>query len=221
MQHRNSMRRGRSEDGISEVVGFVIILAVLVAGLSLYLTYAAPRARQRGRDQGDGRCAGLVRGLQDRDGPALAEQPAHARRQQSIDEGPALFNATIGQVTLRRVINAGTVREKGFVERYFPLLAPIPSSAEVSVRDGETLEIRGIRSGEAPYHQVHQRHGARDTPRTTTTGSSSSTTTSSAASSSGSGTEGGSGCREREHGGGAAALDLQRPGLRRRSSSSP
>jgi hypothetical protein len=63
-----------------------------------------------------------------------------------IDEGPELFNATIGQITLRRVINAGTAREKGFVERYFPLLAPIPSSAEVSVRDGDTLEVRAIRN---------------------------------------------------------------------------
>ena len=42
MLHRHRMSRRSRDDGISEVVGFVVILAVLMAGMSLYLTYAVP-----------------------------------------------------------------------------------------------------------------------------------------------------------------------------------
>jgi hypothetical protein len=146
MLHRNGMRRGRSEDGISEVVGFVVILAIVVASLSLYLTYALPvLGREDEIKEMDSVRAWFVDYKTGTDQLWL-HSPLVPGDVSGSDEGPELFNSTIGQVTLRRVINAGTLREKGFVERYFPLLAPIPSSAEVSVKSGgspdsETLVI--------------------------------------------------------------------------------
>ena len=195
------MGRRSAEDGISEVVGFVIILAVVMAGLSLYLTYAVPvQGREEEIKVMDGVRAWFV-DYKTGDGPALA-RTARSMPESAIgiDDGQALFNATIGQVTLRKVINAGTVREKGFVERYMPVLAPIPSSAEVSVRNDGALHDHGIeRNGRRVLsHLVRSPPPPSGTPRTTTTGSSRSTTTSSAASSSGSGTEGRARDRERD-----------------------
>lgn len=154
MLQRNGMRRGRSEDGISEVVGFVIILAVVVASLSLYLTYALPvLGREDEIKEMDSVRAWFVDYKTGTDQLWL-HSPLVPGDVSTPGEGPELFNSTIGQVTLRRVINAGTLREKGFVERYFPLLAPIPSSAEVSVRNDESLELMAVRNGEAPYSAI-------------------------------------------------------------------
>jgi hypothetical protein len=139
--HCNKAREHRS-DGISEVVGFVIILGVMVAGMSLYLTYAVP---DQGREEEikvmDSVRAWFVDYKSGVDQLWLNSPLAPA----SFDgEDSTLHGSTIGQVTLRNVIDTGTVREKGFVGRYLPLLAPIPASAEVSIRSNEflTIEVR-------------------------------------------------------------------------------
>ena len=152
MQRQNSRVRDRRADGISEVVGFVIVLAVVMAGLSLYLTYAVPVLGREGEiKEMDSVRAWFVDYKTGTDqlwlnSPLVPE---------SIDEpgvGEPLFSSTVGQVTLRKVINAGTAREKGFVQRYMPVLAPIPASAEVAVTDGERLTISGWRDGVEVFH---------------------------------------------------------------------
>lgn len=152
MQRQNSRVRDRRADGISEVVGFVIILAVVVAGLSLYLTYAVPVQGREGEiKEMDSVRAWFVDYKTGMDqlwlnSPLVPE---------SIDEpgmGGPLFSSTVGQVTLRKVINAGTARERGFVQRYMPVLAPIPASAEVGVTDDERLTISGWRDGAEVFH---------------------------------------------------------------------
>ncbi len=73
---------GSAEDGISEVVGFVIILAVVVAGISLYLTYAVPvQGREDEIREMDGVRAWFVDYKTGMDQLWL-QQPARARRHQ-------------------------------------------------------------------------------------------------------------------------------------------
>jgi hypothetical protein len=135
-------------DGISEVMGFVIILAVVMAGLSLYLTYAVPiQGREEEIKEMDSVRSWFVDYKTGTDQLWL-NSPLAPEHSTVSEPGQALFNATVGQVTLRKVISAGTAREKGFVRQYFPVLAPIPASAEVSVNNGERLTITG-RRGEA------------------------------------------------------------------------
>ncbi len=135
MQRQNSRMHDRRADGISEVVGFVIILAVLVAGMSLYLTYAVPvQGREEEIKEMDSVRSWFVDYKTGMDQLWLSS-PLVPESKNKTEPGPGLFNATVGQVTLRKVLNAGTLREKGFVERYLPLLAPIPSSASVAIGD--------------------------------------------------------------------------------------
>lgn len=148
--HRQVRRvRDRRADGISEVVGFVVMLAVLMAGLSLYLTYAVPvQGREVEITEMDSVRAWFVDFKTGMDQLWLSS-PLVPESANGIESGQALFNATVGQVTLRKVINAGTAREKGFIERYMPVLAPIPASAAVSVNNSERLTISGWRNGVA------------------------------------------------------------------------
>ena len=139
------MGRPLGTDAISEVVGFVIMLAVVMAGLSLDLMYAVPvQGREAEIKEMDSVRAWFVDYKTGVDQLWLNSPLVP----QTGDGGdPALHGATIGQVTLRRVLNTGTARETGFVGRYLPVLAPIPASAEVSVRDPGTLTISGWRNG--------------------------------------------------------------------------
>jgi hypothetical protein len=147
MLHRNSTGRRPAEEGISEVVGFVVILAVVMAGLSLYLTYAVPvQGREVEITEMDGVRAWFVDYKTGVDQLWL-NSPLVPESETGVEPGQALFNTTLGKVTLRKVINAGTVKEKGFVRRFMPLLAPIPASAEVSARNTERFTISGWRNG--------------------------------------------------------------------------
>lgn len=142
MHHRETMRRPLGTDGISEVVGFVIILAVVMAGLSLYLTYAVPiQGREEEITVMDNVRAWFV------DYKTGVDQ-LWLNSPLSDDPNDMYFRSTVGQVTLRKVIDPGTEREKGFVGRYLPLLAPLPCSGEISVRNGNYLEIGLTQGGE-------------------------------------------------------------------------
>lgn len=142
MLHRNSVRRRSAEDGISEVVGFVVILAVVIAGLSLYLTYAVPvQGREEEIKVMDGVRSWFV------DYKTGVDQLWLNSPTTTDPDTSLLFKSTVNQVTLRRVIDTGTVREKGFVGRFMPVLAPIPSSAEVSVGNIGNFTISGWRNG--------------------------------------------------------------------------
>lgn len=135
------MGRLRRDEGISEVVGFVVILAVLMASLSLYLTYAVPiQGREEEIKVMDDVRAWFV------DYKTGVDQ-LWLNSPLLPDPGdPLLFNATIQQVTLRKVIDTGTTRDKGLVGRFMPVLAPIPASAEVSVRNTEHFTITAWRN---------------------------------------------------------------------------
>jgi hypothetical protein len=147
MQRQNRRELDRRADGISEVVGFVVILAVVMAGLSLYLTYAVPVQGREGEIKVmDDVRAWFVDYKTEMDQLWL-NSPLVPQSAIGIEDGQTLFNATVGQVTVRKVLNAGTLREKGFVERYMPVLAPIPASAEVSVRNEERFTVSGWRNG--------------------------------------------------------------------------
>ena len=221
------MGRRSAEDGISEVVGFVVILAVVVAAISLYLTYAVPvQGREEEITEMDGVRAWFVDYKTGMDQLWLNSPLMPDDSQTSIDEGPALFNSTIGQVTLRRVINAGTVREKGFVERYLPAARPDPilgrglgqgrreRSRSTGWRSGErSVSTRTDQRARARVHLAQQLlvpagvllPARRRLPPAV-------------------GPEGGAEAENVTHGRGAAALDLRADRMRisrRRSSSSP
>jgi len=143
------MERRQGGDGISEVLGFVIILAVVMAALSLYIGYGVPVL---GRE-GEIREMDAVRGwfVDYKTGvDQLWLNSAFVPKTDDPDNsrnGTGLFNATIGQVTLRRVINPMTAKEPGFFERYLPVFAPIRSSGEVSVRKDENITLSATRDG--------------------------------------------------------------------------
>lgn len=132
----------QGEDGISEVVGFVFILALLVTGLSIYLAYGVPIQGREGEikemDAVRGWFVDYKIGL-DRlwmASPGLSSDP---------DEFMA-FNTTIGDVTLLKALDPGTAKAQGFFQRYLPLLAPVRSSGMISVADlGESLTIETAR----------------------------------------------------------------------------
>jgi len=155
MLHRNAMDGPLAEDGISEVVGFIFILAVVMAGLSLYLLYGVPvQGREVEIKEMDGVRAWFVDYKTSVDQLWLNSPtvPNNSTPYVPLDPSPVidrltLYSISTGQVTLRHVINAGTAREKGFISRYMPLLAPIPASAEVSVRTGDRFTISGWRNG--------------------------------------------------------------------------
>ena len=133
-----ALARRSGRDGISEVVGFVIILAVVMAGLSLYLTYAVPvQGREEEIRVMDGVRAWFV------DYKTGVDQLWLNSPMMPDPGDPLLFNATIQQVTLRKVIDTGTTREKGLVGRFMPVLAPIPASAaSVGQEHGEPHDHR-------------------------------------------------------------------------------
>ena len=140
LQSKSIGRRPR-DDGISEVVGFVIILAVVMAGLSLYLTYAVPvQGREEEIRVMDGVRAWFV------DYKTGVDQLWLNSPMMPDPGDPLLFNATIQQVTLRKVIDTGTTREKGLVGRFMPVLAPIPASAAVSVKNTENFTVTAWRN---------------------------------------------------------------------------
>lgn len=155
MESRSTRGRRSHEDGISEVVGFVVILAVVVGVLSLYLTYAIPvQGREEEIRVMDGVRSWFVdykTGLDQLwlNSPVVNNSTTPYVPRDTIfpEDRNALYSITTGQVTLRRVISPGTSRESGFIRRYLPLLAPIPSSAEVSVRNEDTFRISGWRNG--------------------------------------------------------------------------
>ena len=188
MLHRNSMGRRSAEDGISEVVGFVIILAVVMAALSLYLTYAVPvLGREDEIKEMDSVRAWFVDYKTGMDQLWL-NSPLDARERDRIDSRPTLFNATIGQVTLRKVINPGTVEGEG-LRRAVPARArPDPGLGRGLGQERGALDDPGGETAATVCPSGPTLPRPSRTPRTTTTGSSRSTTTSSAASSSGSGT---------------------------------
>ncbi len=132
----------QGEDGISEVVGFVFILALLVTGLSIYLAYGVPvQGREdeiKEMDVVRGWFVDYKTGL-DRlwmTSPGLSSDP---------DEFMA-FNTTVGDVTLVKTLDPGTAKAPGFLRRYLPMLSPIKSSGMISVTDlGETLTIEAAR----------------------------------------------------------------------------
>ena len=158
MQHRIGGVRDRREDGISEVVGFVIILAVLMAGLSLYLTYAVPvQGREEEIAVMDGVRSWFVdyKTGMDQIWMNSAAVPNNSSSYVPLEPTPvndrrALYSISSGQVILRKVINPGTARESGFIRRYMPVLAPIPASAEISIRTGDSLTITGWRNATDP-----------------------------------------------------------------------
>ena len=134
------MKQGRGEEAISEVVGFVIILAVMVTAMSLHLTHAVPvQGREEEIEVMDG-----VRGW------FVDYKTGVDRFWLNSPCCPTIrdLRLTIGKVTVRRIIDPGTSREKGFAGRYLPLLSPIPASAEVSLRTGDTLTIEGWKNGD-------------------------------------------------------------------------
>ncbi len=166
--HQNNMGRDRGGDGISEVVGFVIILAVVMAGLSLYLTYAVPALGREGEiNVMDGVRTWFVDYKTDVDqlwlnSPAVPNNSTSyvpSTSYGSLEPPPgndrrALYSISTGQVTLRSVLNTGVLQEKGFVRRYMPVLSPIPASAEVAIRTNDTLTITGWRGGTDPLPPV-------------------------------------------------------------------
>ena len=164
MHNRNVMARDHGEDGISEVVGFVFILAVVMAGLSLYLLYGVPvQGRETEITEMDGVRAWFIDYKTSVDqlwlNSPLVQNSTSRSSSKPIVIYPAesrysLFNTTLGQVTLRKVINAGTARNKGFVQRYLPVFSPIPASAEVSVRGVESLEITASRGGAEVFQRT-------------------------------------------------------------------
>lgn len=154
MLERNAMDRPLAEGGISEVVGFVFLLAVVVGGMSLYLVYGVPvlgrEAEISHMDDVRGWFVDYKTGIDQLwlNSPAV---PNNSTPYVPGDLAPlldrkALYSISTGQVTLRRVINAGAIQERGFVLRYLPILAPIPASAEVSVRTDENFTVSGWRN---------------------------------------------------------------------------
>ncbi|MEN6343619.1 MAG: hypothetical protein ABFC89_13805 [Methanospirillum sp.] len=156
------MERDRGEDGISEVVGFVIILAVVMAGLSLYMTYAVPVQGREGEiNVMDGVRSWFVDYKTGVDqlwlnSPLVPNATGSSASAVAAadEERRALYSTSVGQVTLRSVLNTGVLQEKGFVRRYMPVLAPIPASAEVSIRTDDTLTITGWRGNSDPAPPV-------------------------------------------------------------------
>ncbi len=155
MLERNAMDRPLSEEGISEVVGFVFILAVMVGGLSLYLVYGVPILGRESEithmDDVRGWFVDYKTGVDQLwlNSPAVPNNstPYVPGDPTPLLDRKALYSISTGQVTLRHVINAGAIQERGFVLRYLPVLAPIPASAEVSVRTDDTFTVSGWRNG--------------------------------------------------------------------------
>lgn len=166
MHHRDMISGPGAADGISEVVGFVFILAVVVAGLSLYLVYGVPVLGREGEiTEMDGVRAWFIDYKAGVDqlwlnSPLVQNSSAPSPSRPMViypaEDRLSLFNTTIGMVTLRTVINAGAIHEKGFVQRYLPVFSPIPASAEVSIRNGttESLTITGSRGGSEVFQRT-------------------------------------------------------------------
>ena len=168
------MKRGLNGDGISEVVGFVFILAIVMAALSVYLAYGVPVLGREGEieemDEVRGWFVDFKTGVDQLwlNSPFVPNSSYSGGFEnvgpdpENSRNGTTLFNATMGQVTLRRVINPMAAKEPGFVERYLPVFQPIRSSGQVSVRkdgvDMEELEISATRIGTTEF--FHKRYPA-------------------------------------------------------------
>lgn len=154
------MGRHLTEDGISEVVGFVFILALLVSGLSLYLTYGVPTLGREDEitkmDATRGWFVDYKNGL-DR---LWMTSPEHANESEpntnvSVNLPP--FNNTVRNVYLTKNLDPGGGKTPGLFARYLPALAPLRSTGTVSVNStGENIQIVGIREGDSPLSREFQ-----------------------------------------------------------------
>jgi hypothetical protein len=121
----------------------VIILAVVVAVMSLYLTYAVPvLGREEEIKEMDAVRSWFVDYKTEADQLWLSS-PLVPESAMGIEPGEALFNATIGQVTLRKVINAGTAREKGLRRALPPPAHPDPGLGRGLGPEHDDLQDRG------------------------------------------------------------------------------
>jgi len=142
MLHLTSMVDHR-EAGISEVVGFVFILALLMGGLSLFFIYGVPvQGREDEIKEMDG-----VRGWFVDYKTGLDQIWLSSLVNATEPKDLVLVASTTGQTVLVKTLDPGTTRTSGFLRRYLPVLSPIRSSGSLTIRDTEKLEITVVRDG--------------------------------------------------------------------------
>jgi hypothetical protein len=126
-----SMPAQRSDEGLSEVIGFILILALIAALASLYITYVVPA---QGRELEIKHMAGINdQFLQYK----VAVDSLWVNNQRNV---PLSNTFTLGTVT--------GLTQGGFV---IPIFQPYPSSGTISVNGrGDTLTISGDFLEDAP-----------------------------------------------------------------------
>lgn len=128
------------DDGISEVVGFVLILAMLMAGVSLFVAYGVPvQGREDEIQDMDSVREWFIEYKNGLDQIWLA-CPANMTE-------PELGDSSLGNIVLTKTIDPGTAKAPGFFRRYLPILSPIKSAGSITVENSETLDVTGTRSG--------------------------------------------------------------------------
>jgi hypothetical protein len=148
------MSRPVPDDGISEVIGFVMIIALLMAGLSLYLVYAVPvQGREDEIREMDGVREWFVDYKTGVDRLWMAGPAASVDPNLDAEEIAAEFEATIGGTIFAKTLDPGTAKAQGFVQRYLPLFGPIRSTGEISMTTGDTLTVSAQR-GSTPIPPV-------------------------------------------------------------------
>jgi hypothetical protein len=145
------MSSGLDDEALSEVVGFVLILALVMAAISLYITYVVPA---QGREDEIQKMTQVrdwfvnyktqVDTLWMNSPPTVPFRYTRSAEALSpvIADRKGLFSTTSGGTILSQVIDPATGSGTTPARMFIPILAPIRSSAKISLSDyGETFTI--------------------------------------------------------------------------------
>ena len=149
------MSPGLDDEALSEVVGFVLILALVMAAISLYITYVVPA---QGREDEIQKMTQVrdwfinyktqVDTLWLNSPPTVPGRYTRSQDPNSRDalnrvivDPEGLFSTTSGGTTLSQVLDPATGSSTTPARMFIPILAPARSSARVGLTNGENFTI--------------------------------------------------------------------------------
>jgi len=145
---------GQESEALSEVVGFILIIAIVMAAISLYITYVVPSQGREDEIQKMTQVRDWFIGYKTQVDTLWLNSPpvvpfkytryAGALSPIIVDR-QGFFSSSSGGTTLSSVLDPATGRGTTPARMFIPMLAPIRSSARISIPDyGETFSIDAI-----------------------------------------------------------------------------
>jgi hypothetical protein len=145
------MSPGLDDEALSEVVGFVLILALVMAAISLYITYVVPAQGREDEIQKMGEVRDWFVNYKTQVDTLWMNSPPtvpfrYIRYQDALNpvivDREGLFSTTSGGTTLSQVLDPATGSGTTPARMFIPILAPIRSSARISLPNySETFTI--------------------------------------------------------------------------------